>query len=575
MKLGNVVEKVKPARVPLRIKIVGMALLVLVIGMSSSVYSILVNNKLEESVHQLGFHTYTSANIISELEVQLVVVNSMLISTKYSDPDVSGIKDNLEKLQTYINEYSSFDWDGNGSDSVSSASMDFNLWKTYVELSNEALAILQSGGELSIEMLSSLESSYDSAFSELINKKKLNEQNAVSVINDATLEVSKGFRATLMLSLTSLVVGVLSASLLSRAIVKPILKLSSQVSRIARGDLTTDGVHIVTNDEISQLARHFYEMRGSLRRTLQTIDLHANTVAATSAHLAMSSSQTTQAAEQIAISVVELAEGADSQLSEVEISSQTMEHVSSSTDSIIERFEAIAYLSSVAESKATLGQGIVVDAATLIKEGHVQMHSTTNEVSQLKTLLVKIGDIISIINNIASQTHLLSLNASIEAARAGEHGRGFSVVASEVGKLAKQSNEASIEIENLITAVQNKASSVMEAMGTVSSSLDNGVLQVLESSQSFSSILESINAVVDEISSSAEQIENVSSGVKDMMSCIRLIEHTAKVYTDSSQGLAAVAEQTTASMQEVSSDTYTLSEMSKEMLEIVSKFKLA
>lgn len=166
------------------------------------------------------------------------------------------------------------------------------------------------------------------------------------------------------------------------------------------------------------------------------------------------------------------------------------------------------------------------------------MHALENDtrtlaeqLQQLVNMATNIGGILSTIEEIAGQTNLLALNAAIEAARAGEHGRGFAVVADEVRRLAEQSAQATQQIKQIIEEVTVQAQSAAQAMDANLSAVSDGVRQSLEVGQGLTEILRAVDAIIQQVQTSAETVQRVQGNAQQMLS---EIEHIAAIAQESS-----------------------------------------
>jgi methyl-accepting chemotaxis protein len=132
----------------------------------------------------------------------------------------------------------------------------------------------------------------------------------------------------------------------------------------------------------------------------------------------------------------------------------------------------------------------------------------------------KIGEIVSLINDIASQTNLLALNATIEAARAGEAGKGFAVVASEVKALASQTAKATDDIRSQVVAIQGEAQATVDAIGGISKTIN----EVNEISGAIAAAVEQQSAATQEI---ARNVEQAATRTRDVSTHVQKISASA------------------------------------------------
>ncbi|MBI4697431.1 MAG: methyl-accepting chemotaxis protein [Nitrospirae bacterium] len=180
-------------------------------------------------------------------------------------------------------------------------------------------------------------------------------------------------------------------------------------------------------------------------------------------------------------------------------------------------------------------------------------------ISSLGNHSKEIGQIVSVINDIANQTNLLALNAAIEAARAGEQGRGFAVVADEVRKLAEKTAGATTEVTNMIKAIQGETSLAITAMDESIQRVESGVNLSTRTG-------EALNKIVDGVNSLQSMLQQIAAATEEMSA-------TAEKVSEDIEAIAVISRKTNNNALTMSSTAEELTHNEKQLSEKINFFK--
>jgi len=363
---------------------------------------------------------------------------------------------------------------------------------------------------------------------------------AIAVMKDVIMApVYEMIFITILISVLVLVIVVSAAVFLSRSISKPIVKAADTLRDISEGegDLTrTIAVH--SKDEIGNLALYFNKTLEKIRSLVITIKKEADNLNGTGNELASNMTQTAAAINEINANIQSMKGRVMNQSASVSETHATMEqvvsninklnnHVENQSSNVSQASSAIeemvANIHSVTETleKNTDNVKTLKDASEAGRNGLEEMASDIQEIASESEGLMEIN---SVMENIASQTNLLSMNAAIEAAHAGEAGRGFAVVADEIRKLAENSSEQSKIIGSILKKIKNSIDKVILSTANVNrkfEAIDSNIKIVSEQEENILSAMEEqgkgSKQILDVVSNVNEITRQVKSGSNEML----------------------------------------------------------
>ncbi len=323
-----------------------------------------------------------------------------------------------------------------------------------------------------------------------------------------------------------------------------ILRLLDELGDLADGDLTVQAT--VTEDFTGAIADSINYSIDQLRSLVQTINQTAVQVA--------SAAQETQS------TAMHLAEASEHQAQEIAGASAAVNEMAVSIDQVSANAAESAAVAERAVSIANKGSEVVqatIHGMDTIRE---QIQETSKRIKRLGESSQEIGDIVSLINDIADQTNILALNAAIQASMAGEAGRGFAVVADEVQRLAERSAAATKQIETLVKTIQTDTNEAVISMEHTTAEVVKGA----RLAQDAGVALEEIESVSKNL---ADLIQNISNAARQQAASAGHISNTMNVIQE-------ITSQTSAGTTATAKSIGNLAEMAQEMRNSVAGFRL-
>lgn len=317
-------------------------------------------------------------------------------------------------------------------------------------------------------------------------------------------------------------------------------------------------------DEIGALGKSVEGVRNSITDTVNSMKEIAGELGESSADLKNISSTCADNANEMGTTVEGIASGAGTMASDVEhVAGKTTEmdgsinNITSSVENLNESSEkmqeageaALTTMEELLETNAKTGEAIQKISSQVV---------TTNDSVE------HIRESVDLIMSIASQTNLLSLNASIEAARAGEAGRGFAVVAEEIKKLAEQSDEAAKEIQDIVERLIFDSGETVSTATDVQEVMRSEYNKLIETREKFTLLGEGVTETI-------EEVMNINGKALSLQSSRDAIVESIESLSAISEENAAACEQTNATVEELSAEMATLSERASRLDSLAEK----
>lgn len=354
-------------------------------------------------------------------------------------------------------------------------------------------------------------------------------------------------------------IAIIISFIMGRRLMRPLVKVSTIIEEIANGDINADfGMVKETNDEIGLIIEKMKELTQSLGNIVGKIRNSSDTMSANSYELNDTSSQTLAANNEISKAVEDVAEGSTGMAASISKINENLLEMSNETKDINESVNEIRNQTVAVQDSSKIMNDKIKSMQNSSQKMDEGISAISKRIETVNTTVDKVSNIVSVIEEISSETNLLSLNASIEAARAGDAGKGFAVVAQEIRVLSDNTNTELENIKQIISSLVEECRYCVQASGTIVE--DNA-----KQKEEIKAVLDEFSALDEQIQKTAEKADEIEELVTAMIELNDDITKSSNSLTDVSAANAAATEEMNANIEELNAMMNGVSEMAGNM----------
>ncbi|MHB1629162.1 MAG: methyl-accepting chemotaxis protein [Bacilli bacterium] len=366
--------------------------------------------------------------------------------------------------------------------------------------------------------------------------------------------------------------GALIGGLNYHRFVRPMAAIIDSLLLVSKGDLTV----MVSPEKVGQLqpiANSVNTMTTALRDVTMQVSVASGRIADLSASLSDHTGQAFVSTNEVLALMGDVTTHTEQQLSEVASNAASLDEVTLGMQRVAQTSGEVAALSMTAVQQAEDGHVTIERALRQMNAIRDSVQRLGEGVKNLEQRSEQVGQITEIMTDIARQTHLLSLNAAIEAARAGDYGRGFSVVATQIRKLAEEAQQSAREIVKLISGMQEETARSAHALAAAVEEVNAGIHVAAGAGQAFEAIVESAGNVAARIREEAQAADEVCVGSQEVSASLGRLVDFSKTLAERARQVSWASETQLAFVQSVGEGAEELHTVSEELQSALGRIR--
>ncbi|WP_050008110.1 methyl-accepting chemotaxis protein [Butyrivibrio sp. WCE2006] len=381
-------------------------------------------------------------------------------------------------------------------------------------------------------------------------------------------EILKQVNALMYISIIVCVVAVLLTTIViiyqATGIAKAVSVVANSLAHLREGEFVKITGVKKRKDEIGLMTESTNDVINRLESIVTNIKDSAMSVSSSSEELSDMANQISQTAEDVSNAVQEIASGATQQADEIQSASENVGRIGDAVTDVQDSTDSLSTTAGKMKEASEISSKSLASLQDSSQEMTAKIDEISRTIQATQEAVTNIGGKVEGITSIATQTNLLSLNASIEAARAGEAGKGFAVVAEEIGQLAENSKQLADDIKVEMESLLNQAKAAVDAAEDVRQGN-------IDQQTALGDTLAAVNGMLEDIGSTVGGVQLISKGANTCENSKNAVVDTMSALSAISEENAASSEETGASMQELSATVTTLAGSASTLKDIAEK----
>ncbi|WOF16619.1 PAS domain S-box protein [Methanoplanus sp. FWC-SCC4] len=359
------------------------------------------------------------------------------------------------------------------------------------------------------------------------------------------------------------------------AIILPVNEAIRMSDNLAKGDFTARfNENISAKGDILSFKEALNNVGDSVSQAIGEANKIAENVAIDSNEVSKGADEVAKAAEGVATTSQKTADLTRELLASIEEVTLKISDLSASNEEIASTSQEVFKAANQIVDIGKEAQGLANDTSNKMGSVEKIAKESVEEIYDLTDKIKEVSNVVKMINDITGQINLLALNAAIEAARAGEHGRGFAVVAGEVKNLAAEARAATDSIENVVSMVQVSSEKTANAINNSNNEIVDGVESVTKTIEVLNTIIRNAGQVTGDIGEITKAIEDQANIANNVVNSAEKGTKMTKEVQNEAEGLAALAEESSASVEEIGSAIHEVNELSNNLKTVMGNFRI-